>query len=76
MYQAFRQRLGGTLDPSLDGRDRNPHCAGSAENYFPEVGTTAAFLASPLSSGITGATIYVDTGYHAMGAAVGTGNLL
>src|SRR5437899_11272805 len=41
-----------------------------------EVGTTAAFLASPLGSGITGATIYVDKGYHAMGAAVATGGLL
>ncbi|HKW40453.1 MAG TPA: enoyl-[acyl-carrier-protein] reductase [Gemmatimonadales bacterium] len=41
-----------------------------------EVGTTAAFLASPLASGITGATIYVDKGYHAMGVAVGTENLL
>ena len=35
-----------------------------------EVGATAAFLASLLASGITGATIYVDKGYHAMGAAV------
>ncbi len=35
-----------------------------------EVGTTAAFLSSPLASGITGATIYVDKGYHAMGMAV------
>ena len=32
-----------------------------------EVGTTAAFLCSPLASGITGATIYVDKGYHSMG---------
>ena len=31
---------------------------------------TAAFLASPLASGITGTTIYVDKGYHAMGMAV------
>jgi enoyl-[acyl-carrier protein] reductase I len=31
-----------------------------------EVGNTAAFLASPLGSGITGTTIYVDKGYHAM----------
>ncbi len=38
-----------------------------------EVGTTAAFLASPLGSGITGATIYVDKGYHAMGVAVDAG---
>ena len=35
-----------------------------------EVATSAAFLASPLASGITGATIYVDKGYHAMGMAV------
>jgi len=35
-----------------------------------EVGATAAFLASPLASGITGATVYVDKGYHAMGMAV------
>jgi len=35
-----------------------------------EVGNTAAFLASSLGSGITGSTIYVDKGYHAMGMAV------
>jgi enoyl-[acyl-carrier protein] reductase I len=35
-----------------------------------EVGGTAAFLASPLASGITGSTVYVDKGYHAMGMAV------
>jgi enoyl-[acyl-carrier protein] reductase I len=35
-----------------------------------EVGATAAFLASPLGSGITGTTIYVDTGYHTMGRNV------
>lgn len=35
-----------------------------------EVAASAAFLASPLASGITGATIYVDKGYHAMGMAV------
>src|SRR5881409_2685323 len=35
-----------------------------------EVGVTAAFLCSPLASGITGTTIYVDKGYHGMGMAV------
>ncbi|HET7630876.1 MAG TPA: enoyl-[acyl-carrier-protein] reductase [Gemmatimonadaceae bacterium] len=35
-----------------------------------EVGHAATFLSSPLASGITGATIYVDKGYHAMGMAV------
>ncbi len=33
-----------------------------------EVGHTAAFLASPLASGITGSTVYVDKGYNTMGA--------
>ncbi len=35
-----------------------------------EVGTASAFLCSPLASGITGSTVYVDKGYHAMGMAV------
>jgi enoyl-[acyl-carrier protein] reductase I len=35
-----------------------------------EVGRAAAFLASPLASGITGSTVYVDKGYHAMGMSV------
>lgn len=35
-----------------------------------EVGNVAAFLASELASGITGTTVYVDKGYHAMGIAV------
>ena len=35
-----------------------------------EVGSVAAFLSSPLASGITGNTVYVDKGYHAMGMAL------
>jgi enoyl-[acyl-carrier protein] reductase I len=34
-----------------------------------DVGLTAAFLSSPFAAGITGSTIYVDKGYHAMGMA-------
>jgi enoyl-[acyl-carrier protein] reductase I len=34
-----------------------------------EVGATAAFLASPLASGITGSVVYVDKGLHGMGLA-------
>jgi enoyl-[acyl-carrier protein] reductase I len=34
-----------------------------------EVGASAAFLASPLGSGVSGTTVYVDKGYHSMGAA-------
>lgn len=32
-----------------------------------EIANTALFLASPLSSGVTGEVIHVDCGYHAMG---------
>jgi enoyl-[acyl-carrier protein] reductase I len=32
-----------------------------------EVGDTALFLCSPMASGITGSTLYVDSGYHIMG---------
>jgi enoyl-[acyl-carrier protein] reductase I len=35
-----------------------------------EVGATAAFLSSPLASGITGTTVYVDKGYHTMGMSL------
>lgn len=35
-----------------------------------EVGNTAAFLASPLASAVTGAVIYVDNGLNAMGVGV------
>lgn len=32
-----------------------------------EVANMAAFLVSPLASGVTGTTVFVDKGYHAMG---------
>jgi enoyl-[acyl-carrier protein] reductase I len=35
-----------------------------------DVGSTAAFLSSPLGRAITGSVVYVDNGYHAMGMAV------
>lgn len=53
------------------------YCAANAPIPQPltavEVGMAAAFLCSPLASGITGTTIYVDKGYHAMGMAVDRG---
>ncbi len=42
--------------------------------HADEVGAAAAFLASPLGSGITGTTLYVDKGFHAMGMAVDPGD--
>lgn len=35
-----------------------------------DVGRAACFLLSPLASAVTGATLYVDNGLHAMGVAV------
>lgn len=50
------------------------YCAANAPLTEPlsadEVGSAAAFLCSPLARGITGSTVYVDKGYHAMGMAV------
>jgi enoyl-[acyl-carrier protein] reductase I len=58
----------GFIDQMVDYAKRNAPLteALAAE----EVGATAAFLCSPLASGITGATIYVDKGMHTMGLAV------
>ncbi len=36
----------------------------------PEVANAALFLLSPLGTGVTGAVLHVDKGYHAMGMAV------
>lgn len=38
-------------------------------NTAADVGNAAAFLCSPLGAGITGATLHVDKGFHAMGMA-------
>ncbi len=50
------------------------YCAANSPLNDPltaeEVGTAAAFLSSPLSSGITGTILYVDKGYHSMGMSV------
>lgn len=50
------------------------YCAGNSPLTEPlqaeEVGNAAAFLSSPLASGITGTVVYVDKGYHSMGMAL------
>jgi len=50
------------------------YCAANSPLAEPlqaeEVGKTAAFLSSPLASGITGTVVYVDKGYHSMGMAL------
>lgn len=55
----------GSIDRMVEYYEANaalPEC-----NTADEVGTAAAFLLSPLASGITGETLHVDKGYHAMG---------
>ena len=73
-----RQRdLGGAVRVARGERDRlhraDDRATRKRNSPLPEaitadeVGATAAFLCSPLASGITGTTVYVDKGYHAMG---------
>lgn len=55
----------GSIDRMVEYYEANaalPEC-----NTADEVGWAAAFLCSPLGSGITGETLHVDKGYHAMG---------
>jgi enoyl-[acyl-carrier protein] reductase I len=58
----------GFIDQMIDYTTRNAPLTRRLE--AADVGATAAFLASPLGSAITGTTVYVDLGYHAMGVAV------
>ena len=50
------------------------YCAANSPLTNPlqaeEVGNAAAFLSSPLATGITGTVVYVDKGYHSMGMAL------
>jgi len=55
----------GTIDKMVDYYRLNAALAEA--NTADEVGLAAAFLCSPLASGITGETLHVDKGYHAMG---------
>ena len=53
-----------------DDRVLQGELAASRGAHAREVGATAAFLASPLGTGITGTTVYVDKGFSAMGKTV------
>ena len=55
----------GTIDKMVDYYRENAPLP--EENTARDVGTAAAFLCSPLAAGITGETLHVDKGYHAMG---------
>ncbi len=60
----------GTIQKMVEYYEEN--AALPEANSADEVGTAAAFLCSPLASGITGETLHVDKGYHAMGMQADT----
>ena len=64
----------GGIDKMVDHAAANSPLPESLSAH--EVGATAAFLCSPLASGITGEVIFVDKGYNVMGVPVQYGNLL
>lgn len=55
----------GKIDRMVEYYDENTPLREA--NSADDVGRAAAFLCSPLAGGITGHTLYVDKGYHAMG---------
>eukprot|EP00271_Cylindrocystis_brebissonii_P017853 TRINITY_DN4820_c0_g1_i1.p1 TRINITY_DN4820_c0_g1~~TRINITY_DN4820_c0_g1_i1.p1 ORF type:complete len:394 (-),score=59.66 TRINITY_DN4820_c0_g1_i1:649-1830(-) len=57
----------GFIDDMINYSTANAPLTKELDPY--EVGGTAAFLSSPLASAITGVTLYVDNGLHAMGVA-------
>lgn len=60
----------GTIDRMVEYYRAN---APLADVQTPDdVGNAAAFLCSPLGAGISGTTLYVDKGYHAMGMGADT----
>lgn len=58
----------GFIDDMINYSTANAPLAKELDPY--EVGATAAFISCPLASAITGVTLYVDNGLHAMGLAV------
>ncbi len=58
----------GTIDRMVDYYRANS--ALPDVNTAEDVGNAAAFLCSPLGAAITGETLHVDMGYHAMGMPV------
>ncbi|HWA76321.1 MAG TPA: enoyl-[acyl-carrier-protein] reductase [Polyangiaceae bacterium] len=64
-YASRAASVTGIIDEVIEYYAKN---APLTEKLQPaEVANVAAFLASPLATGITGTTVYVDKGYHAMG---------
>jgi enoyl-[acyl-carrier protein] reductase I len=64
-YASRAASVTGIIDDVVAYYERNAPLQQKLETV--EVANVAAFLSSPLASGITGTLLYVDKGYHAMG---------
>ncbi len=67
-YRSRAARAIGMIDDMIAYSKANAPLCKDLEGE--EVGAAAAFLLSPLASAITGVTLYVDNGMHAMGMAI------
>lgn len=63
----------GFIEEMIKYSHANAPLAGAVQ--MEDVGNAAAFLCSPLAAAITGVTLYVDQGLHAMGVAVDSASL-
>lgn len=64
-YASRAASVTGIIDEVIDYYSKNAPLTEKLRTS--EVANVAAFLVSPLATGITGATVYVDKGYHVMG---------
>jgi enoyl-[acyl-carrier protein] reductase I len=62
------------IDYAIDYAKANAPMA--QDLYSDDVGNTATFLMSPLGRAITGVTLYVDNGLHAMGMALDSKSMI
>jgi enoyl-[acyl-carrier protein] reductase I len=67
-YASRAASVTGIIDDVIEYYAKNAPLPEKLE--LAEVANVATFLASPLASGITGTTVYVDKGYHAMGKGI------
>lgn len=66
-YRSRAAKAIGFIDKMVDYSESNAPLTSPLRGE--EIGAAAAFLVSPLASAVTGTTLYVDKGLHAMGAA-------
>lgn len=72
-YASRAANATGAISPIVDYYEQHSPLP---NRLTPEnVAHSMVFLASPFASAITGTTLYVDNGFHAMGKALGEGDL-